>query len=307
MTEQTTKCIICGKDIPEYRLKQGKKTCCKHCQMLTPESKQKRSALMKKRYENIETKQKISESMKKRWQDETYANNVAKGLKKAMAKPEYHEKLSNSLKAYHSSDKHQEFIAAMNKPETKERISKAQKARFADEEKYKAFVKTMNRPEVKEKLRTTMMSFEIQNKINSTKKANGTLNTSKDEDLAYEMLYAIFPDTVRQYFSERYPFKCDFYIPSIDLFIEGHFGWLHGDAFFDKNNPKHLQQLEQDKANAQRLINERGEQTNMYTAKIYTWTNLDVRKKQWADNHPQLNLLFFFSLWEFEQWLKSIQ
>lgn len=293
------KCIICGKEIPTVRLEQGKKTCCRHCQMLTPESKQKRSNIMKNIQNKPETKEKLSIAMRAKWADTTYRNNCLAGMIKAQNKPEVKAKISEANKAYHASEKHQEFIKAMNKPETKVKMSKSQKARFANEVKHQEFIKAMNKPETIEKLRLKMLSYEVQEKINFTKKANGSFNTSKDEDRAYELLSTIFPDTQRQYYCNKYPFKCDFYIPLIDLFIEAHFGWRHGGRDFDEQDKDCLALLETWK-------NKAGDSLN-YANAIYQWTDLDVRKKRWANNHPELNILFFFSFKEFEQWLNNIQ
>ena len=37
-----------------------------------------------------------------------------------------------------------------------------------------------------------------------------------------------YPDVITQYKDDRYPFACDFYIPSLDLFIECNYHWTHG-------------------------------------------------------------------------------
>lgn len=58
-----------------------------------------------------------------------------------------------------------------------------------------------------------------------TKRKNNSFNSSKAEIQLQKKLVEVFGkcDVVRQYFDrERYPFKCDFYIKSIDLFIELH-------------------------------------------------------------------------------------
>ena len=48
------------------------------------------------------------------------------------------------------------------------------------------------------------------------------------EDKSYEIIKEIYPDVIRQYKCDRYPFACDFYIPSIDTFIECQYSWTHG-------------------------------------------------------------------------------
>jgi hypothetical protein len=57
-------------------------------------------------------------------------------------------------------------------------------------------------------------------KCHETKKRNGSYGKSKTEDLVYQLIKVKYPDCIRQYTDARYPFQCDFYIPSQDLFIE---------------------------------------------------------------------------------------
>ena len=35
-------------------------------------------------------------------------------------------------------------------------------------------------------------------------------------------------DVITQYKDDRYPFACNFYIPSLDLFIECNYHWTYG-------------------------------------------------------------------------------
>ena len=54
-------------------------------------------------------------------------------------------------------------------------------------------------------------------------KKNNSYGKSREEDNYYKQLLSIYSseDIVRQYYDkERYPFHCDFYIKSEDLFIE---------------------------------------------------------------------------------------
>lgn len=59
----------------------------------------------------------------------------------------------------------------------------------------------------------------------------------------YERLAVTFgpDDVVRQYRDPRYPFFCDFYVRSLDLFVECNFHWTHGLGlgFYDRDNPDH--------------------------------------------------------------------
>ena len=54
-------------------------------------------------------------------------------------------------------------------------------------------------------------------------KKNNSFNKSKEEEKYYSYLLHLYSseDIVRQYYDkDRYPFHCDFYIKSEDLFIE---------------------------------------------------------------------------------------
>lgn len=97
----------------------------------------------------------------------------------------------------------------------------------------------------------------IKEKEFQTKKERGTFNSSNPEDAYYEYLKGIYDETdiVRQYRDERYPFCCDFYIKSKDLFIELNLHWVHGGHRFDPNNKEDLTKLSmwQEKAKASKF------------------------------------------------------
>lgn len=76
---------------------------------------------------------------------------------------------------------------------------------------------------------------------------NGNACTSKPENDYYEYLISLFgkDDVIRWYADDsRYPFECDFYIKSQDLFIECNFYPLHGDHPFNADDPKDIEFLE---------------------------------------------------------------
>lgn len=113
-----------------------------------------------------------------------------------------------------------------------------------------------------------------------TRAKNGTLGKNADtipELETYKKLLESFSeeDIVKQYFDkDRYPFKCDFYIKSIDKFIEVHGNWTHGDMPFDPENPECQLKLAQ--------WQEKAKDSDYYRCAIYTWTDLDVRKLETA-------------------------
>jgi len=140
---------------------------------------------------------------------------------------------------------------------------------------------------------------EIQEKRYQTQKRNHTFNSSKLEKHAYKMLQQKFKEVIFQYKSEKYPFKCDFYIPEKDLYIECHFGFFHNGKPFDKNNIEHLKELEDIKLHANKF-----KRNNKYKQLIYTWTDLDVRKLECFKKN-NLNYKIFYTLDELKDWLTS--
>ena len=149
-----------------------------------------------------------------------------------------------------------------------------------------------------------------QEKAYQTKIKNGTLfqHSSKQEEQAYQLLLTKFlqEDIERQYHDIRYSnpyngrkFNCDFYIKSLDLFIECQFSkQYHYKEPFDINNPKHIERLK-------RLEN-RGDglKRSQYTKMIKTWVESDPLKREVAKRN---NLKFkeFFKLSELQDWLDS--
>ena len=125
-------------------------------------------------------------------------------------------------------------------------------------------------------------------KINETKRKNHTFNTSKSEERCYSILIEHFSanDVERQYKSDLYPFQCDFYIKSINTYIECNFHWTHGGHLFDLNNKDDIKKLEQ--------LNEKAKTSKFYNNAIKVWTERDVNKHNVA-NKNNLNYLVFYN------------
>lgn len=137
---------------------------------------------------------------------------------------------------------------------------------------------------------------QVINQINDTKRANGTFNTSSEEDYIFELLKNKYTQVNRQYKCKEYPFACDFYLPLQNLFIEYNGSWTHGGGSFDKENPEHLKLLEE--------MKQKSQMSDYYKQAIYTWTDLDVRKLQCAKNN-NLNYLCFYNMKEFLNWFNK--
>lgn len=135
---------------------------------------------------------------------------------------------------------------------------------------------------------------EPQKKINDTKRLNHTFNSSKPEEIIYEKLVNHFSkeDVIRQYRSELYPFNCDFYIKSLDLYIEYQGSWCHGREPYNPNKKEHQLILEKWKKR----------DTDYYNIAIDRWTRSDPLKRRTAKKN-NLNWKEFFSIEEINQFL----
>lgn len=145
----------------------------------------------------------------------------------------------------------------------------------------------------------------VQDKIYHTKKKNHTVNSSKIEQKMYELLCDKFggANVIHQYkHDERYPFICDFYITSLDLFIELNASWTHGGHWFDASDKDDTQVLN--------LWYEKAENmpSAYYRAAIETWTVRDVKKRQIALVN-NLNYVVFWKndLSDFIEWINSAE
>ena len=141
-------------------------------------------------------------------------------------------------------------------------------------------------------------SKEFQEKIYNTMKKNKTFGKSKKEDMIYEMLLKRFPDVKRHYKDfNKYPFYCDFYIPSIDTWIEYQGYWSHGDHPFNPNDKNDIDKLNN--------MIYKSKNHPSYIGAISVWTNGDPVKRETAKKN-NLNYIEFWNIQEVENWLNSI-
>ena len=128
----------------------------------------------------------------------------------------------------------------------------------------------------------------IQQKVYQTKMINHTWSSSEPEEEFYQYLLTKYnkTDIKRQYKDTRYPFMCDFYIKSLDLFIELNLSWTHGGHLFDANNSKDTEKLS--------LWQAKAETSDYYKNAIETWVVRDKRKYQCAQDY-NLNYVMIYS------------
>ena len=141
---------------------------------------------------------------------------------------------------------------------------------------------------------------ELVRKRIETHRKNGTFNTSRFEDIAYDVLCDIFSksNVKQQYSSEDYPFSCDFYIVPRDLYLELNISWTHGGHWFDVQDAADVELLQKWQNKAQ--------DSDYYKNAIMTWTKRDVNKRGVARQHD-LNYLTFWKsdLSDFQEWIDA--
>lgn len=150
---------------------------------------------------------------------------------------------------------------------------------FLQSEKHKELYKNKDWEELRQKHR------------NITLKKNNSFNKSKPEEEIYQLLLQKFNQVERQYKSKLYPFNCDFYIPSLNLYIEYQGTWEHGNKPYNEND--------QECINLINIWNSRNKPRYRNAIKIYT--QLDPLKRQNAKDN-NLNWIEFFNMEEFMRW-----
>lgn len=123
-----------------------------------------------------------------------------------------------------------------------------------------------------------------------------TFRSSKMEKKLEVKLRELFPDLKTQYKSELYPFKCDFYIPSLDLYIEYNGTWTHGYKFFDKDDENDIARLNE--------LKDKIKQSGFYAKAIETWTIRDINKLETAIKN-NLNYIAWFNEEQANDWIEA--
>lgn len=113
--------------------------------------------------------------------------------------------------------------------------------------------------------------------LNSLSHKNIT-GKSKLEDDTYQYIKTnIDSNVIRQYKSELYPFHCDFYLPTYDVYIELNAHWTHGRHMFNKNDKNDIYTVN--------MWEQKAKSKNVYKDAIHIWTISDLLKIQVAKNN----------------------
>ena len=269
----------------------------------TEESKKKHSEASKQMWSNPEFKQKMGE-IQKEAQNKDYLK-LQKSINFKLFwknnKEIHRKKISNALKKVWADESFRNKMQDMfQSEEYREKVSEGLKDIINSEEykknKSDAFKRMWSNPEYKEKMRKIIKKIqnleETKQKIYNTKRKNNSFNTSKPEDETYNILKEIFNDVKTQYKEDRYPYNCDFYIPSLDLFIECNYHWTHGIEPYNPLNEEHQKIVESWK----------NKNKKFYDNAINVWTVKDVQKIECAYQN-KLNYIVFYSFDEFLEWV----
>lgn len=149
-----------------------------------------------------------------------------------------------------------------------------------------------------------LSSEEVQKKTYNTKLKNHSFNISYQEDICFELLKQKYSDCIRQYKSELYPFNCDFYIPSLDLYIEYNGSHYHHYHPFDVNDDNDINELNRLKEKANNSNAHKNGKKSQYDNIIYTWTILDLKKRNIAQQN-NLNYIEFWNINEVKEWINK--
>lgn len=250
-----------------------------------PEIKEKIKQTCIKRYgvSNVfslkETREKAKQTKLERYGDENY-NNVEQFKKTCL------ERYGCEVPAQNKEIRERQIQTSFERYGghfNKEQVSKTMQEKYGVE----WFTQTNI---IKEKHNT----LEAREKQYKTKKKNKSFNTSKQEKECLELISKIYPDVLVQYRSEKYPFNCDFYIPSIDTYIEYNGSWTHGGHPFNQDDKKDIDTLN--------FWKEKAKSSNFYKNAIRTWTERDVNKRNYAKSN-NLNFYEFYCVNDLKEFL----
>ena len=161
---------------------------------------------------------------------------------------------------------------------------------------------TLQSNELRQKVYKTISNRIAENYYNNPK-SEVTQYSSRGEKLIFNTLKEKYPDILQYYRDNRYAslrtgyqFECDFYIPSLDLFIEYQGFPTHGTHPYNKNDENDKNELLELKKQI-KYCNENNKSDSFYKAKIDAWTKGDVYKRNIAKWH-NLNYIEFFEDYE---------
>lgn len=129
----------------------------------------------------------------------------------------------------------------------------------------------------------SVQSEKVISKIQESKVRNNTFSSSNSEDILYSKLCEVYgeDDIERNYISNLYPYACDFYIISRNMYIELNGLWTHGHRWFNPQTDNSI------------LREWSLKNTSYYNNAIHVWSVSDVEKRECARRN-NLNYIVFW-------------
>lgn len=328
-------CVICGKPVKFLNGKKNQlfnKTCCKeHANMLDGITVKK---VLKDIYSDVDKKQEINNKIREtcllKYGDEHYSNRI-KAKETCLQKygVEYTGQIPEKIEKTHKACLEKYGVDSVFKVQKfrNQSLDTCIKKYASDKDDINSIVNISQLKYVKDKIKNTCLekygvenpmqtqyykdlissilsSNEIQEKIYNTKLLNNSFNISYQEDVCFDLLKEKYSDCIRQYKSELYPFNCDFYIPSLDLYIEYNGSHYHHYHPFDINDDNDINELNRLKEKANNSNAHKNGKKSQYDNIIYTWTILDLKKRNIAQQN-NLNYIEFWNINEVKEWINK--
>lgn len=147
-------------------------------------------------------------------------------------------------------------------------------------------------------------SPDVKQKAYEQLKINGKLGTSKQENEIYNWLIELGYNVERFYRCDKFPYNVDFYLIDYDLFVEFQGSqYHHKSAYLGTKEDKEEIKILQQKNNIRKQVT--GKDTQ-YASMINVWTNLDVSKRNYANDH-NINFLEIYYCKSKEQLQQQIE
>ena len=288
------KCPVCGKKIKfDFGHKMFNKFCSKECAHKYCADKMHKGVFEKYGVKSTMQLKEVREKSKKTWKNkspEEIRNFVNKGKEtklKLYGDPNYCNTNKIKEKWKNKSDK-----------DLKE-IYKKKKKTYLKHYGVENYTKTNEW-----RKHASEISDEVKKKAYETMKRNGNLchKNSKAENECYELLKEIYPEIKRQYMCDKYPWRCDFYVPNKNLLIEYQGYFTHGEHQFNSNNIDDIKRLNELKEKYKSYYDKNG----CWPQIITIWTEKDVEKRNTAIKNG-FNYLEFYNLNQVKDYVKSIK
>ena len=283
-------CKVCGGPVTYGGQTKGfKKHCSNQCITKDKECLEKIARTFKKTslekygvenpYQSEEIKQKIRNKLIERY-----------GVDNPSKSEEIRRKIKNTnLEKYG-------YTCAMNSPEIKEQIKQKNLKNLGVEWPGQSEIcREKAKKTLKEKYgyENSQQVPEIKMKTYHTKKKKGLIWKSKEEEMIRDILLEEYHDLIYHHWSNQYPHICDYYIPSLDLYIELQSHGSHYRRLF-RNTKEDQEELT--------IIREKSLKEDFYQDVEIIWTIKDVEKYNDTVKN-NLNFLSIYPKWSSE-WRK---